>query len=83
MANFGATILNAKTIIPVRKEYPTPNSEYIQSENNGTLITSNSNASGIKTLSVLENVSLINLEGRGLLGKQELMPGLRETMTIV
>jgi aspartokinase len=30
-------------------------------ENNGTLITSNSNASGIKTLSVLENVSL-NLE---------------------
>jgi aspartokinase/homoserine dehydrogenase 1 len=38
-------------------------------ENKGTLITSNSNASGIKTLSVLENVSLVNLEGRGLLGK--------------
>jgi hypothetical protein len=29
------------------------------------LSTSNSNASGIKTLSVLENVSLVNLEGRG------------------
>jgi hypothetical protein len=26
--------------------------------------------SGIKTLSVLENVALVNLEGRGLLGKQ-------------
>jgi hypothetical protein len=38
-------------------------------ENKGTLITFNSNASGIKTLSVLENVSLVNLEGRGLLGK--------------
>jgi aspartokinase len=42
-------------------------------ENNGTLITSNSNASGIKTLSVLENVSLVNLEGEA--EKQELMPG--------
>jgi aspartokinase/homoserine dehydrogenase 1 len=38
-------------------------------ENKGTLITSNANEVGIKTLSVLENVALVNLEGRGLLGK--------------
>jgi aspartokinase len=70
MANFGATILNAKTIIPLlEKNIPLRILNTFNHENNGTLITSNSNASGIKTLSVLENVSLVNLEGRGLLGK--------------
>jgi aspartokinase len=38
-------------------------------ENNGTLILQILMRGGIKTLSVLENVSLVNLEGRGLLGK--------------
>ena len=38
-------------------------------ENDGTLITSEQTNEGIKSLSVLTNVSLINLEGRGLLGK--------------
>jgi aspartate kinase len=70
MANFGATILNAKTIIPLlEKNIPLRILNTFNHQNNGTLITSNSNASGIKTLSVLENVSLVNLEGRGLLGK--------------
>jgi aspartokinase len=63
MANFGATILNAKTIIPLlEKNIPLRILNTFNHEN--TLITSNSNASGIKTLSVLENVS-VNLEGRG------------------
>jgi aspartokinase len=56
MANFGATILNAKTIIPLLEKNPRILNTF-NHENNGTLITSNSNASGIKTLSVLENVS--------------------------
>ena len=35
----------------------------------GTLITSKSKTKGIKSISVLENVALLNFEGRGLLGK--------------
>ena len=70
MANFGATILHAKTIIPLlEKNIPLRILNTFNDENNGTLITSKSNKEGIKTLSVLENVSLVNLEGRGLLGK--------------
>ena len=70
IANFGATILHAKTIIPLlEKNIPLRILNTFNHENQGTLITSNSNKEGIKTLSVLENVSLVNLEGRGLLGK--------------
>ncbi len=70
LANFGATILHAKTIIPLlEKNIPLRILNTFNHENHGTLITSNSAKEGIKTLSVLENVSLVNLEGRGLLGK--------------
>jgi bifunctional aspartokinase / homoserine dehydrogenase 1 len=70
MANFGATILHAKTIIPLlEKNIPLRILNTFNHENQGTLITSNANKEGIKTLSVLENVALVNLEGRGLLGK--------------
>ena len=70
LANFGTTILHAKTIIPLlEKNIPLRILNTFNHENKGTLITSNSNKEGIKTLSVLENVSLVNLEGRGLLGK--------------
>ncbi len=70
LANFGATILHAKTIIPLlEKNIPLRILNTFNYENQGTLITSNSNKEGIKTLSVLENVALVNLEGRGLLGK--------------
>ncbi|REG96278.1 bifunctional aspartate kinase/homoserine dehydrogenase I [Flavobacterium aquicola] len=70
LANFGATILHAKTIIPLlEKNIPLRILNTFNHENQGTLITSNSDKEGIKTLSVLENVALVNLEGRGLLGK--------------
>ena len=70
IANFGATILHAKTIIPLlEKNIPLRILNTFNHENQGTLITAKSNIEGIKTLSVLENVSLVNLEGRGLLGK--------------
>jgi aspartokinase len=57
-------ILNAKTIIPLLEKNSTRILNTFNHENNGTLILQ-INASGIKTLSVLENVSLVNLEGRG------------------
>ncbi|WP_166920954.1 bifunctional aspartate kinase/homoserine dehydrogenase I [Flavobacterium poyangense] len=70
LANFGATILHAKTIIPLlEKSIPLRILNTFNHENRGTLITSDSAKEGIKTLSVLENLSLVNLEGRGLLGK--------------
>jgi homoserine O-acetyltransferase len=70
LANFGATILHAKTIIPLLEK--NINLRVLNTFNNndkGTLITSKSSAKGIKSISVLENVALVNFEGRGLLGK--------------
>ncbi len=71
LANFGATILHAKTIIPLlEKNISLRILNTFNHENKGTLITAKpSSKEGIKTLSVLDNVSLVNLEGRGLLGK--------------
>jgi bifunctional aspartokinase / homoserine dehydrogenase 1 len=70
LANFGTQILHAKTIIPlVEKNIPLRILNTFNSENEGTLITSEQTNEGIKSLSVLTNVSLLNLEGRGLLGK--------------
>jgi bifunctional aspartokinase / homoserine dehydrogenase 1 len=70
IANFGATILHAKTIIPLlEKNIPLRILNTFNNDNKGTLITSNPTKEGIKTLSVLENLALVNLEGRGLLGK--------------
>jgi len=70
LANFGATILHAKTIIPLlEKNIPLRILNTFNHENEGTLITATTTNAGIKTLSVLEDVALVNLEGRGLLGK--------------
>ncbi|WP_378182305.1 bifunctional aspartate kinase/homoserine dehydrogenase I [Aquimarina sp. SS2-1] len=70
LAYFGANILHAKTIIPlIEKNIPLRILNTFDPKNEGTLITAENHGNGIKSLSVLENVSLINLEGRGLLGK--------------
>ncbi len=70
LANFGATILHAKTIIPlIEKNIPLRILNTFNGDNEGTLISAKTRKEGIKSLSVIENVALINLEGRGLLGK--------------
>ncbi|MBO0342957.1 MAG: bifunctional aspartate kinase/homoserine dehydrogenase I [Bacteroidota bacterium] len=70
LANFGANILHAKTIIPlIEKNIPLRICNTFNDENEGTLIGPKTNNGGIKSLSVLDNMALINLEGRGLLGK--------------
>ncbi|TGD57395.1 bifunctional aspartate kinase/homoserine dehydrogenase I [Flavobacterium humi] len=70
LANFGTNILHAKTIIPlVEKNIPLRILNTFNPDSEGTLITSEQTDEGIKSLSVLNNVSLLNLEGRGLLGK--------------
>ena len=70
LANFGASILHAKTIIPLlEKNIPLRILNTFNRTSEGTLIGAESNNGGIKSISVIENQSLINLEGRGLLGK--------------
>lgn len=70
LANFGTSVLHAKTIIPlVEKNINLRIINTFNPEDEGTLITSKPNSKEVTSLSVLENVALINLEGRGLLGK--------------
>ena len=70
MANFGADILHAKTIIPlIEKNIPLRILNTFDDENKGTLIGPETERGGIKSLSVQENVCLVNFIGRGLLGK--------------
>jgi len=70
LANFGATILHAKTIIPlIEKNIPLRILNTFNEDNEGTLISAKTSKEGIKSLSVIEHEALINLEGRGLLGK--------------
>ncbi|MCB0472002.1 MAG: bifunctional aspartate kinase/homoserine dehydrogenase I, partial [Flavobacteriaceae bacterium] len=70
LANFGTNILHAKTIIPlIEKNIPLRILNTFNAHDEGTLIRPRSSTEGIKSLSVLENMALVNLEGRGLLGK--------------
>tara|TARA_B110000967_G_scaffold150994_1_gene154965 strand:- start:5544 stop:8942 length:3399 start_codon:yes stop_codon:yes gene_type:complete len=70
LANFGATILHAKTIIPLlEKNINLRVLNTFNKEDLGTLITSEVSAKGIKSISTIDNVALLNFEGRGLLGK--------------
>ena len=70
LANFGATILHAKTIIPLlEKNIDLRILNTFNKEDKGTLITAESSEKGIKSISTINNVSLLNFEGRGLLGK--------------
>ncbi len=70
LATFGANILHAKTIIPlIEKNIPLRILNTFNDDNEGTLISAKSNKEGIKSLSVIDHMALINLEGRGLLGK--------------
>jgi len=70
LANFGAQVLHAKTIIPlIEKNIPLRILNTFNPHSDGTLISAAQSAQGIKSLSVIESVTLINLEGRGLLGK--------------
>ncbi|WP_422859079.1 bifunctional aspartate kinase/homoserine dehydrogenase I [Flagellimonas sp. S174] len=70
LANFGATILHAKTIVPlIEKNIPLTIKNTFNSDSPGTRIEANPSDEGIKSLSIQEDMSLVYLEGRGLLGK--------------
>ena len=71
LANFGTSILHAKTIIPLlEKKIPLRILNTFKPNDGGTLICeAKENIGGIRAISVLENYALVILEGRGLLGK--------------
>lgn len=70
LAYFGANVLHAKTIIPlIEKNIPLRILNTFNADATGTLIGPKTDNEGIKSLSVLENMALVNIEGRGLMGK--------------
>ena len=70
LANFGASILHAKTIIPLlEKNIPLRIRNTFDKESRGSLISAAPSEGGAQALSVIEDEALIQLEGRGLLGK--------------
>lgn len=70
LANFGASILHAKTILPlVQNNIPLRILNTLNANNEGTLISSTPTKKDVKSLSLKTDVALIQLEGRGLLGK--------------
>lgn len=70
LANFGTTVLHAKTIIPLlEKNIKLRILNTFNPDDEGTLISARANSKEVTSLSVLDHVALINFEGRGLLGK--------------
>ncbi len=70
LANFGTNVLHAKTIIPlVEKNINLRILNTFNADDEGTLITAKPSSKEVTSLSVLDDVALLNLEGRGLLGK--------------
>ncbi|WP_162054558.1 bifunctional aspartate kinase/homoserine dehydrogenase I [Pontibacter pamirensis] len=70
LANFGANVLHSKTILPLMESgIPLRVFNSFAPESEGTLIDEKGAGKGIKAVSTIEEVSLVSLEGRGLLGK--------------
>jgi len=70
LANFGANILHAKTILPlIEKQIPIKILNTFKPGLSGTTINGDGSGKGIKAVSVIHDVSLVSIEGRGLLGK--------------
>ncbi|WP_298513724.1 bifunctional aspartate kinase/homoserine dehydrogenase I [uncultured Kordia sp.] len=82
LANFGANILHAKTIVPlIEKNIPLRILNTFNTNDEGTIIKQKTQTKGIKSISVLDNVALINLEGRGLLGRVGVDARIFKTMS--
>ncbi len=70
LANFGANILHAKTIFPlIEKKIPIRILNTFKPELPGTTVNDLGAGKGIKAVSLIKDVSLVSIEGRGLMGK--------------
>ncbi len=71
LANFGASILHSKSINPlIEKKIALRILNTYNTNNVGTLISHEKDIDGIKSISTQENIALINITGKGLLGKK-------------
>lgn len=70
LANFGIKVLHSKTILPLLEAgIPLRIRNSFKLESTGTLVDQHGTGKGIKAVSLIEDVSLISIEGGGLLGK--------------
>lgn len=70
LANFGASVLHPKTIGPLmEKDIPLKIYSSFSQKKEGTTVSREGGKQGIKAVSVIQDVALISIEGKGLLGK--------------
>ncbi|MDP4704022.1 MAG: bifunctional aspartate kinase/homoserine dehydrogenase I [Polaribacter sp.] len=83
LSHFGAKVLYPPTIQPaLRKEIPIRIKNTFEPENSGTLISNNPQKNGaVKGISHIENISLITLEGGGMVGIPGFSKRLFETLS--
>ncbi len=71
LAEFGTSILHAKTVFPlIAKNIPLRILNTFNSKAHGTLISNNTNNSGVKAITTQEDVCIISISGRGFVGKK-------------
>ena len=83
LSHFGAKVLYPPTIQPpLRKEIPIRIKNTFDPENPGTLISNNpKNSNEVKGISHIEDISLITLEGGGMIGIPGISKRLFETLS--
>ena len=70
LANFGASVLHSKTITPLMESHiPLKILNSKTGNTQGTLIDKEGAGTGIKSISLLENICLVSIEGMGMYGK--------------
>ncbi|MBQ1276807.1 MAG: bifunctional aspartate kinase/homoserine dehydrogenase I [Flavobacteriales bacterium] len=70
LANFGTNVLHAKTILPlIEKKIPIRILNSFNPSCCGTTIAECGSGGGLKAISVISDVALVSIEGRGMLGK--------------
>lgn len=70
LAQLGTSVLHAKTMLPlIKKNIPLRLLNTFNPDDPGTLISAQTNQTGIKCISAESDRALINLTGRGLLGR--------------
>ena len=70
LANFGTNVLHAKTILPlIEKKIPIRILNSFHPDCQGTTIAEQGAGEGLKAISVIDDVALVSIEGRGMLGK--------------
>ena len=84
LSHFGAKVIYPPTILPVlKKEIPIVIKNTFNPENNGTLITKKTdNDKPVKGITHIENISLITVEGSGMIGVTGFSKRLFETLSI-